>query len=158
MVAGAWVLYAWFAADWDRQRLGFANGNNGLRFARVLFGLALIPFGTAHFAYLKETASLVPTWLPAHVAWAYFTGGAFLAAALAVLSGLCARLAATLAALQLALFSLLVWVPIIAKGSKSPFVWSETIISLAIVAAAWVIADSYRGLPWLARTPRTALF
>src|SRR5437879_2558578 len=31
MVAGAWILYAWFATDWDRKRLGFATGDNGVR-------------------------------------------------------------------------------------------------------------------------------
>jgi hypothetical protein len=44
-----------------------------------------------------------------------------------------------------------VWVPIMmAAGSKSAFQWSETIVSWALVASAWVVADSYRGMPWLA--------
>ncbi|HEY2512581.1 MAG TPA: hypothetical protein VGI39_17055 [Polyangiaceae bacterium] len=141
IVAGVWALYARFASDF-----AFATGNKGLRIARVLFGLALLPFGLAHLAYIPETAALVPAWLPGHVAWAYLTGGTFLVAGVAVLAGIRAHLAASLAALQIGLFTLLVWVPIVAAGSKDAFQWSEFAISCALTAAAWVAADSYRAL------------
>ena len=130
-LAATWVLLA-------------RSGERGRLAARVLYGLALIPFGLAHVVYLKETASLVPAWLPAPRAWAMFTGGAYLAAAIALLTGVLARLAAVLAALQIGGFTALVWGPIVASGHADASSWSESVISLMLTAAAWVIADGLR--------------
>ena len=143
VLAGAWALYAKFAG-------GPATGERGVRMARVLYGLAMFPFGLAHILYVKETAAMVPGWLPAHIVWAYATGGAFLAAGVAVLVGVCARLGAALSALQIGLFTLLVWVPVIARGAADAYQKSEFVLSCALTAAAWVVADSYRGTRWFA--------
>lgn len=149
IVAAAWVLHAWFATDADRRRLAFAVGHRGLRMARVLYGLALLGFGFSHFVYLNLTAPLIPHWLHAPVFWAYFTGAAYLAAGVAILSNVLARLAATLSAAMMGLFLLLIWLPMVAAGHISAFNWGETYATWVLTAAAWVVADSWRGVGWL---------
>jgi uncharacterized membrane protein YphA (DoxX/SURF4 family) len=156
IVTGAWVLYAWFANDWDRRRLRFFVGDNGVRMARVLYGLALIAFGLSHFAYVDLTAPLVPAWLPAPLFWAYFTGCTYLVAGAAMIVGVFARLAAALSALQMGVFLVLVWVPLVAAGNIGAFQWGETVVNCALIAGAWVVADSFRGTPWLAVNRRAA--
>src|SRR5262249_25773594 len=129
VIAGAWVLYAWFAADWDRRHVGFATGERGVRIARVIYALAMIAFGLSHFAYLSLTAPLVPGWLPWHVGWAYFTGAAYIAAAVAMLTGIWPRLAALLSTLMMAGFTFLVWLPVAVPGTLSAFRWRDLLVS-----------------------------
>ncbi len=149
IVAGAWVLFAWFAADRGRRWFDAPAGSRGLRLARVLFALALVAFGLSHFVYVRETAALVPHWLPAHTTLAYVTGAAYLAAAVALLAGRLAALAARLAAMQMGLFTLLVWAPVLAAGSAQQ---DEFVLSWTLAAAAWLVADSYQAAATVPRS------
>ena len=152
----AWALFAETADGAVPAALGFATGARGLRIVHVLYGLVLIDFGVAHFGYLTFTASLVPAYLPDHVAWAEATGVAYMAAGLAILTGVWARLAAALVIVQIAGFTVLVWGPKMAAGSPSAGDLSESVMSWLLIACAWVLADTWRGAPWLA-APRLRL-
>lgn len=149
VVAAAWVLYAWFATDQDRRWLRFATGDDGVRIARVIYALAMLAFGLSHFFYLAQTAPLVPAWLPWHVGWAYFFGCTYIAAGVGMLTGVYARWAAVLSTIQMGVFTLLAEMPFVLTGHASAFQWDEFGVSWLITAAAWVVADSYRGEPWL---------
>jgi uncharacterized membrane protein len=146
ITGSVWVLYASLG---DNARGGLLSGTGGLRIARILFGLGLIPFGLAHFLYLEATAPLVPHWMLWPVFWAYFTGAAFIAAGLAIVTGVLARLAAALVTLQFLMLTLLVWALMIVSGrALTAFQWGEFFVSIILTVCAWVVADSYRNGPW----------
>ena len=122
----------------------------GRRTVRVLYGLALIPIGISHFTYAQAALDLVPTWLPARVFWADLAGAGHLAAGLGVLFGVFPRVAATMEAGMITLFTLLVWIPGVIGHPAEHFQWSELAASWTVGAAAWVVAESYAGARWLA--------
>ncbi len=155
LVAGGWVLFATLGGEWRGLKLKFATGEKGIRLARLLFAIALPPIGLSHFVYTTEVLNLVPAWLPERPVWAYLAGSGHIAAGLGVLLGIYPRLAATLEAGMISAFTLLVWVPGVAAAPTNRLQWTAFVVSWTIGAAAWVVADSYRGAPWRYRRGRS---
>jgi uncharacterized membrane protein YphA (DoxX/SURF4 family) len=113
------------------------------RLGQLAFGGCALIFGAAHFVYMNLTAPLVPKWLPpTQEFWAYATGVGFIAAGVAILTGVQARFAAILLTAMFASFALLVHLRMLIADPSSHFIWSENAVNLAVMGAAWVVADS----------------
>jgi uncharacterized membrane protein len=114
-----------------------------VRASAAAFGVCAILFGGAHFVYMNLTAPLVPKWLPpSQTFWGYATGLAQIAAGVALLTGVRARLAAVLLTIMYAAFTPLVHLPMLLADPASRTNWSETMENLALTGAAWVVAES----------------
>ncbi len=152
-VVGAWILYAMLRGPARGSEIPIA-GERAMRAARVLFGLTCVFYGWSHFVYADYTASLVPTWLPFGLGFAYFTGLGHIAAGIGIMVGILPRLAATLEAIMMSLFGLLVWVPSLLAQPRPKWAgtpqnqWSELLVTLLLAASAWIVADSLRNRPW----------
>lgn len=142
-IAGAWMIFALAAG---RGRSGARS--LAVRAGQIAFALALPAIGLSHMFYLNLTVPLIPTWLPFHVALAWFTGAAHIAAGVAILVGIVPRLAATLEAVMTSLFTIIVWPPALIAAPAIRSNWSEICVSAAIAGAAWLVAGSFAGRPW----------
>jgi uncharacterized membrane protein YphA (DoxX/SURF4 family) len=138
LVAGGLVAYA------ARVPLALGLAVALRRFGRGLFAACLVSFGLAHFVYPNDTAALVPDWLPPDpMFWAYATGIAHWMAALAIGSGVLAATASRALTLMFVVFGILVHAPSIGTSPTSHMSWTANAMNLALIGAAWVIADSY---------------
>jgi uncharacterized membrane protein YphA (DoxX/SURF4 family) len=149
---GAWMLYALLRRQYAGRAMTM-TGERALHVARVLFGAACVAYGAAHFAYAAFTAAMVPAWLPGRTLLAYLTGVGHAAAGLGLIVGVLPRLAATLEAIMMSLFGVLVWLPSFFAqpapkwASSTQFQWSETLVSFLLAGSAWIVAASLRITP-----------
>ena len=116
-----------------------------VRGTQILLGLCLLVYGLSHVLYPDFTASMVPKWIPPSTTfWAYATAAGHVAAGLALLSGVLARIGAYLLTAMFAAFAVLVHVPIVYAGPHSHLNWCGLGITLALTGAAWSVADASR--------------
>jgi hypothetical protein len=145
VAAAAVIVFAAFAG------INAALAARLTRIGQLTFGVCAVLFGGAHFFYLNLTVPLVPQWLPpSQVFWAYATGIGQVAAGIAILTGVQARLATILLTAMYVSFTMFVHIPIVVADPANYYGWTENALNLALIGVAWVVADS---LPRPARLP-----
>jgi uncharacterized membrane protein YphA (DoxX/SURF4 family) len=140
LLAGGWTLFATLGEIPPASVFASLSGERGVRTARIVFAVSLVPIGLSHLMYAQATAGYVPVWLPDRIFWAYLTGVGQIACGIGVLIGLWPRVAATAEACMVSLFTLLVWAPAILAAPRTRLPWTAFFISWAIASAAWVVA------------------
>jgi uncharacterized membrane protein len=122
--------------------LVLAGGHTTIKLGRFLFALPLVVFGIQHFLYARFIATLVPSWIPGHLFWAYLVGVAFIAAALSIATQMRAHLAATWLGIMFLLWVLVLHLPRVAAVPHNGDEWTSAFIALAMSGGAFLVAGS----------------
>lgn len=149
MLAGAWCLFAAHAGRWETRHLRFAVGPSGIRAVRWLLVLTLPMLGAEVIVdAVKAGDHVMQPWLqvlPHPMAWAILSGAGSIAACLGILFGVWPRLAAALEAAMVAVIGCVYWGPDLYTGRTAT---TAFIITFLVAAGVWVVADTWRGVPW----------
>jgi hypothetical protein len=143
MVGGAWVLAASFpdeglrSQSWDNVVWRLADAG------RFLIAIALVVFAVQHFMYARFVATLVPAWIPARLFWAYFTGAAFVAAALAIATKRMLGMAAMLLGTMFLLWVVLLHAPRVAGAIRNGNEVTSLFVAVAMCGLSFALAGAY---------------
>jgi len=141
MVGGAWVLAAGFPADkkisYPRESFVFQLANVG----RFLIAISLVVFAVQHFMYAKFVASLIPAWIPARLFWTYFTGAAFIAAAISITTRVMLRIAGVLLGMMFFLWVIVLHVPRVAGSPRNGDEVTSLLVALAMSGVGFALAS-----------------
>jgi uncharacterized membrane protein len=155
LIAGGWMLFVSLRDRDGSRRVRLPFGLDARRAGQVLFGASLPLVGVSHFVYVAATAEMVPSWLPGRELLAYLTGAGHVAAGLALMLGVLPRLAATMEAIMLSSFVVLIHVPDVVAEPTSRLPWTMLCVASALTAAGWAVAGSLVRSPW-GLAPRAA--
>jgi uncharacterized membrane protein len=129
--AGARVFQGW-------QPFTEMLGKVGL----YLFAFSMLIFGVQHFMYAPYIATLIPAWMPAHLSLTYFTGSAFIAAAIAIASRIQARMGAALLGLMFLLWTVLLHAPRVFAHIHNKDELTSLFVALAMSGGSFIVAEA----------------
>jgi uncharacterized membrane protein len=132
-----------FLSD-DRTTSSPAAARNGgiTRWGHFLFALPMVIFGVQHFQFAPVIAGLIPSWIPGDLFWAYFTGAAFVVAALSIMLNRLGRLGATLLGIMFFLWVVVLHAPRVLASVHNGDEWSSAFVALTMSGGAFIVAGT----------------
>jgi uncharacterized membrane protein YphA (DoxX/SURF4 family) len=127
--------------DWQKAR----GLDKLILFGPIFYAAPIAAFGTEHFTLTTGMVPMVPAWIPWHKFWVYFVGTCFIAAGLSLVTGIQARLAASLLGLTFFLFVVLMDAPAWAQDPRDRFATALMLRELAFSGGPLALAASLTG-------------
>jgi uncharacterized membrane protein len=132
LVAGVFIL---------RKQISAARGWDKLITLGCIFiAVPLAVFAPEHFGGPMGVPEMVPSWMPAHLFWAYFVGCSLFAAATSLTARKFVRLSSTLLGLMFFLFVCMMHIPNALADPKNRFAWAYALRDLSFAGGAWALA------------------
>lgn len=122
--------------DWQKAR----GLDKLILFGPVFYAAPVAAFGTEHFTLTAAVASIIPAWIPWHIAWVYLLGACFITAALSVVTRIQARFSASMLALTFFLFVALMHGPGWAQAPGNRFALAVALRELSFSGGALALA------------------
>jgi uncharacterized membrane protein len=140
-MCGAGILI-FFVALWAaRDDIAQARGlDKVVALSNLCFAAPLAVFGALHLAAAKALATMVPSYMPWPLFWAYFFGFALLAASLSIATKILVRWSGLLFGIAMFCFVAMMDIPGALQTPGDRFGWILAIRELAFGAGAWLLA------------------
>jgi uncharacterized membrane protein len=140
-MCGAGILI-FFVALWAaRDDIARARGlDKVVALSNLCFAAPLAVFGALHLAAAKALATMVPSYMPWPLFWAYFFGFALLAASLSIAARILVRWSGLLFGIAMFCFVAMMDIPGALATPGDRFGWILAIRELAFGAGAWLLA------------------
>jgi uncharacterized membrane protein len=134
------VLVALWAAKTDVAQ---ARGLDKVAaLSNLCFAAPLAVFGALHLAAARGLATMVPSYMPWKLFWAYFFGFALLAASLSIATKIQVRWSGLLFGIAMFCFVAMLDIPGSLANPKDRFGWTLTLREMTFGGAGWVLAGN----------------
>jgi hypothetical protein len=103
-------------------------------YGAVLFAITITSFGIDHLLFAREAADYVPSWVPFHLFWMYFTGVALIGSGLAIILKIRSGLVAAFLGTMIFTWFIILHIP---RVIVSPVIYLGSEVTSALIALAY---------------------